>query len=446
MRGDPGAPPLMKARPPGSWLPLALVAIFAPLGHAQPKILLPDFPCHEVEREAVLFAFDRQAFPFQSRLQTFLSSGRFHSVVLPHGPAGAHDEFVRFYGTVIRINDTFHMWYYGQSGPEPDASGYGHGAHPGKALCYARSTDGIRWDKPNLGLVEFNGSKNNNIVDLGDPGAVVSAAILYDPEDPNPARRYKIVYEAMRGALRPSPCVAFSADGLRWKPQAEPIGEFLEMAGITKFRGKYYVNGQFPGNGYPRRKLVTQVSADFEHWSLGAEGLNRSEDYNVPYMNNDSRESTNREEVHLGAALWNRGNVLLGIYGQWHGSLNGDRRLVTMDLGLTVTHDAIHHYEPIPGFKLIASREQPGSPAFDAPALMQGQGMRTSATRPTTGIRCGRVIWRRAYASPPGTAIVSEPFVRIFRVRPTRRRVGAMFARPSAPLSGFPVRGRGRSW
>ena len=32
------------------------------------------------------------------------------------------------------------------------------------------------------------------------------------------------------------------------------------MAGITKFRGKYFVNGQTPGSGgFPRRKLVTPL-------------------------------------------------------------------------------------------------------------------------------------------------------------------------------------------
>ena len=30
--------------------------------------------------------------------------------------------------------------------------------------CYAESKDGIHWKKPELGLVEFNGSKANNIV------------------------------------------------------------------------------------------------------------------------------------------------------------------------------------------------------------------------------------------------------------------------------------------
>src|SRR5439155_8820281 len=53
-------------------------------------------------------------------------------------------------------------------------------------------------------------------------------------------------------------------------------------------------------------------------------------------------EANQQEEVHLGAALWNRGNVLVGIYGQWHGHPSGDRRWVGIDLGLALSHDAIH--------------------------------------------------------------------------------------------------------
>jgi hypothetical protein len=29
-------------------------------------------------------------------------------------------------------------------------------------MCYAVSEDGLHWEKPNLGLVEYNGSKENN--------------------------------------------------------------------------------------------------------------------------------------------------------------------------------------------------------------------------------------------------------------------------------------------
>lgn len=36
--------------------------------------------------------------------------------------------------------------------------------HPGWSVCYAESADGIHWEKPNLGLYPFAGSKANNIV------------------------------------------------------------------------------------------------------------------------------------------------------------------------------------------------------------------------------------------------------------------------------------------
>ena len=32
------------------------------------------------------------------------------------------------------------------------------------SLCYAESIDGVNWIKPNLGLVEFNSNKENNII------------------------------------------------------------------------------------------------------------------------------------------------------------------------------------------------------------------------------------------------------------------------------------------
>ena len=51
------------------------------------------------------------------------------------------------------------------------------------------------------------------------------------------------------------------------------------------------------------------------------------------------------EQVHLGAPLWNRGNVVIGFYGKWNGHPSNDRRMVTMDLGLAVRSS---HYGPNP--------------------------------------------------------------------------------------------------
>jgi hypothetical protein len=177
------------------------------------------------------------------------------------------------------------------------------------------------------------------------------------------------------------------------------------MAGVAKRNGVFYVSGQpnvVAHHRTPVRRLGTFVSTDFEHWSpFSANGLDRATDLNGP----STDDRTNQfEEVHLGAGLWNRGNVLLGIYGQWHGHFSGDRRLVTMDLGLVLSHDGVGYSEPIPGFRFVAAREQPGSPDAVSPALVQGQGMENagdetlywySLWRGTEGSGVRLVTWPR---------------------------------------------------
>jgi hypothetical protein len=322
--------------------------------------------------EVVLFAFDDWAFPFQNAVQTHLIPGGSAQRVLLPGAPGSHDPAILYYGTVICANGRFHMWYFGSC--DSPRGGVIHGTgRTSLALCYAVSVDGIVWEKPDLGLVEFDGSKHNNIVDLPDPRIRPAAAVLYEPEDDE--RPYKLAYEAMVDG-EPRFCVAFSRDGLRWQlSRHNPVGPFLEMSGVTRMNGLYYVAGQGPLTAHQPmriRHLTVFASKDFEHWSpCGALGLRRGTDLISPANEHDWNHV---EEVHLGAGLWNRGNVLIGIYGQWHGHPSGDRRFLTMDLGLAISHDAIHYREVIPGFKLIPAREQPDS-SGKFPALMQGQGM-----------------------------------------------------------------------
>jgi hypothetical protein len=118
------------------------------------------------------------------------------------------------------------------------------------------------------------------------------------------------------------------------------------------------------------------------------------------------------EEIHLGAAVWNRGNVLLGIYGQWHGHFSGDRRWVTMDLGLALSHDAVHYAEPVRDFRLIPAREQPNSPSGVGPALMQGQGMENIGDQTLYWYS----LWRGTEGS--GVRLVTWPRDRIGMLKP----------------------------
>jgi hypothetical protein len=83
------------------------------------------------------------------------------------------------------------------------------------------------------------------------------------------------------------------------------------------------------------------------------------------------------EQVHLGASVWNRGNVFLGLYGQWHNESN-DRNTVVLDLGLLVSNDALHYREPLPDFKFLPSYEEEDSAA---PRLLQGQGFENVGDR-----------------------------------------------------------------
>ena len=342
-------------------------------------ILLPGSVAAGPFPEVVLFGFDDWAFPFRNHVETRLSPAQNPRLVLRPGPPGSYDEAILYYGTVIRIGGTFRLWYNGNHGPERALAGF---EREKCCLCTATSADGVHWEKPDLGLVEFNGSRKNNIVDFPVPNLWSTCAMLYEPSDPDPARRFKMAYEAQyEEGLRYRFSVAFSPDGLHWHPSAlTPYDMFLEMSGITKWGGLYYVSGQGAMTAHHRtaaRRLCTFVSSDFEHWSpCAAVGLDRAPDTTGPSGDDQIHPF---EEVHLGAALWNRGNVLLGLYGQWHGDRSGDRHLLTMDLGLAVSHDALHYVEPIPNFRIVPAREQPEGPLGVGPALAQGQGMENVA-------------------------------------------------------------------
>ncbi|HEU0046955.1 MAG TPA: hypothetical protein VFQ43_05025, partial [Nitrososphaera sp.] len=356
---DNGTPPNWSACLVAAVLALVIMAFDASAAKAGTKIRLPTFPQDTTFSQAVLFGFDDRAFPYQNAVQTHLSPGRNPKLVLQHGPEGSVDEVLLYYGTVLRIGDTFHLWYTGNFGPMANNIGY---ERVDCRICYATSKDGVTWVKPSLGLVEFKGSKQNNIVQLDAPTLWSTFAVLHDPEDSDANRRFKAAYEAkIDSGLRF--CVAFSPDGLHWKASPKnPVAPFLEMAGITKHQGLYYVSGQSLGHRpVVARRVVTFASADFETWSpSGAVGLDRSPDLSGPSTDGNF---SSYEEAHLGAAMWNRGNVIIGIYGQWHGHPTGDRRLVAIDLGFALTHDAIHYYEPIPNFRFIPAREQPESPS-----------------------------------------------------------------------------------
>src|SRR5438093_2676408 len=136
-------------------------------------------------REAVFFPFHNASLPFSAGLRLQLVSGKTpgkkNPIVLRRGePGEPDDETVRYYGTIIQVGDELRMWYQARGTHDPKTNRQ-------RRLCYAVSRDGVHWEKPNLGLVEYNGSTQNNIIDLlGGRPSLAANPIIYDPDDPDP--------------------------------------------------------------------------------------------------------------------------------------------------------------------------------------------------------------------------------------------------------------------
>ncbi|MSU48256.1 MAG: hypothetical protein EXS37_04050 [Opitutus sp.] len=347
-----------------------------------------------------LFAFDDHALPFKDNLKLTYVSPQKHPAnpVLRPGPVGSVDAVrTQFYGSVLREGGKFRMWYCALAGTETKGN-----VSTSARLAYAESDDGVRWLKPELGLMELNGSRRNNL--LGMPTSLdftrtepLSCFVLHEPDDPDPTRRYKM---AVYGRYYPGPdhkhapgvsaenvpstiYPFFSANGLtwtlavpapknhRWFDESEApirVRNNFELGGLYKFDGLYYAAGQeltpdviLPDGSIVRRTMVTHWSGDFVHWSQDKSFSFQRYGYRGP------RESL--QEAHEPAGVWHRGNVLIGLYGQWHGAvITSERR---MDLGLLVSNDGIHFREPIADRAFI-----PAGPdgAWDERGLIHGQG------------------------------------------------------------------------
>ena len=111
-------------------------------------------------------------------------------------------------------------------------------------ICYATSKDGITWKKPELGIVQYNDSKANNILwrgngDIGEHWeGPHGSGIFKDLREQDPDRLYKAIFKEEILS------VAFSADGIHWSssigtPEADVAGDTHNNAFWAPTLGKY---------------------------------------------------------------------------------------------------------------------------------------------------------------------------------------------------------------
>lgn len=180
-------------------------------------------------------------------------------------------------------------------------------------VCYATSQDGIVWEKPNLNLVEYEGSKKNNIVCRGPHGA----GVIKDLREKDGAKRYKIFTSTTSDISDRTPkmakmAVSFSSDGIQWEPlshcpEINPyhvdgthyntlwVEELGEWVGFTRMRDKQEI-GSAPmkkrHGAWPPRQIGRTTSQDYLEWSQAVpvmEGLDENlQIYSMPVFRHGS--------------------------------------------------------------------------------------------------------------------------------------------------------------
>ena len=101
------------------------------------------------------------------------------------------------------IGGTYRMYYLGWQTPNGDPD-----ARPWQRIniCYAESQDGIHWIKPSLGISEFGGNRDNNIILGKEAECNFDNFMVFRDDNPScPANeRYKGIgiYEPLSGIKR----------------------------------------------------------------------------------------------------------------------------------------------------------------------------------------------------------------------------------------------------
>ena len=230
------------------------------------------------------------------------------------------------YLTVIYENGIYRLWYASL------ATDFAETGDFGSRLCYAESSDGFNWEKPIVGLIEYKGSKQNNIVfdsNLNGGLGYHGGTVFVDPIAPL-SERYKLIYMASKNNI-PQIKGAVSEDGLFWKPMLDPlldnyfsdtqttayydiglgayVGYFRDWTrnGFNKsllYRkriDKEKLTGGIDWSAFSRRIIARAVTEDFRRWSVPEPILELDATYHPSHdlYTNAHILYPGREDLHL---------------------------------------------------------------------------------------------------------------------------------------------------
>lgn len=226
----------------------------------------------------------------------------------------------------------FKMWY--GVGHEFE---YRHHLPGSYMMCYATSRDGYSWEKPELGVLEWKGSKKNNFIALA--GRRPTGSVIKTPPGLGISHRYIAVY-----LDDPGICLAYSDDGVRWTAdkrnpiepsESDTRNTLIYDPWVRKWR-VYMRPPVFAG--FTNRRMAMMESSDLQTWTRPQTVLLPDEA--------DLPES-------YGMPVFRRGNLIFGVLWVYN------RPAGTIEDELVFSSDG-RHWDRVPPRELFLTRGGPG--------------------------------------------------------------------------------------
>ncbi|MFV0390040.1 MAG: hypothetical protein ACK5NT_14955 [Pyrinomonadaceae bacterium] len=130
------------------------------------------------------------------------------------------------YHSIFKDGDKYKLYYKAWRVSQPKGAKKENTSY----LAYAESKDGINWIKPNLGIYEINGTRNNNVVliseKVGNFNVTAGLPGVFKDENPNaPAdERYKaLIVSSAHGTDYHGLLAYKSADGIHWEMMSNKL-------------------------------------------------------------------------------------------------------------------------------------------------------------------------------------------------------------------------------
>ena len=160
-------------------------------------------------------------------------------------------------------------------------------------VCYAESSDGVNWVKPNLGIREFNGSTDNNII-LNETDLSPDNFFVFKDTNPNcqPEARYKAItadHDEYGGLYLQA---YYSANAIHFNRQHMIArADYYDTLNTCYYDPKLklyvaYIRGFHSGEkSEDTRDIRRMTSPDFVHWSVSKQ-LRYNDDLDIALYTN----------------------------------------------------------------------------------------------------------------------------------------------------------------